>query len=182
MQKTYFQPIDRNGNLPPELASFMAFDTREHCLAWMEDNLYPEDEYPIHEYHDDDIEDVTLIDDIGNYLDGTGSLGCYNTEKELDEGYDMLQDTIKRAMEKCGVRVRPSTRVFLKDYACTLYEDYNTLGCDVPYGFEDVRPEIVSIDLLNAYDTDSEIIPLENITDYDDFVMLNDAICQEYDV
>ena len=79
--KTYYQPIDRNGNLPEELPSFMAFDTREHCLAWMEDNLYPEDEYPIHEYHDDDIEDVTLIDEIGNYLDGTGSLGCYNLER-----------------------------------------------------------------------------------------------------
>lgn len=175
--KTYYQPIDRNGNLPDELASFMAFDTREHCVAWMEDNLYPEDEYPIHEYHDDDIEDVTLIDDIGNYIDGTGSLGCYNTERELDEGYNMLQDTIKRAMEKTGKK-----RLVLNEYACTLYEDYNTLGCDVPSEFGDVCPEIVGIDLLNAYDTDSEIIPLENITDYDDFAMLNDAICQEYDV
>ena len=175
--KTYYQPIDRNGNLPEELASFMAFDTREHCIAWMEDNLYTEDEYPIHEYHDDDIEDVTLIDDIGNYLDGTGSLGCYNLERELDEGYDMLQDTIKRAMKKTGKK-----RLVLDEYACTLYEDYNTLGGDVPYEFGDVCPEIVSIDLVSAYDTDSEIIPLENITDYDDFVMLNDAICQEFDV
>jgi hypothetical protein len=175
--KTYYQPIDRNGNLPPELASFMAFDTREHCLAWMEDNLYTEDEYPIHEFHDDDIEDVTLIDEIGNYIDGTGSLGCYNLERELDEGYDMLQDTIADAMEKTGKK-----RLVLKEYACSLYEDYNTLGCDVPSEFGDVCPKIVSIDLMSAYDTDGEIIPLENITDYDDFVMLNDAICQEYDV
>lgn len=177
MQKTYFQPIDRNGNLPEELASFMAFDTREHCVAWMEDNLYTEEEYPIHEFHDDDIEDVTLIDDIGNYLDGTGSLGCYNTEKDLDAGYDMLQDTIKRAMEKTSLK-----KLTLNKYPCTLYEDYDTLDCDVPDGFGDVCPEIVSIDFLNAYDTDSVIIPLENITDYDDFVMLNDAICQEYGV
>ena len=28
----------------------------------------------------------------------------------------------------------------------------------------------------------NRFIPLENITDYDDFVMLNDAICQEYGV
>ena len=175
--KTYYQPIDRNGNLPEELASFMAFDTREHCISWMKDNLYTEDEYPIHEYHDDDIEDVTLIDEIGNYLDGTGSVGCYNTEKELDEGYDMLQDTIKRAVEKTGKKY-----LILKEHACTLYEDYNTLGCDVPYEFGDVCPEIVGIGLMSAYDTDSEIIPLENITDYDDFAMLNDAICQEYGV
>ena len=175
--KTYYQPIDRNGNLPEELHSFMAFDTREHCVAWMEDNLYTEEEYPIHEYHDDDIEDVTLIDDIGNYLDGTGSLGCYNLEKDLDEGYDMLQDTIKRAMEKTGKK-----RLSLGNNCCTLYEDYATLGGIVPYEFEGERPEIVSIDLVSAYDTDSEIIPLENISDYDDFVMLNDAICQEYDV
>ena len=175
--KTYYQPIDRNGNLPEELPSFMAFDTREHCLAWMEDNLYPEDEYPIHEFHDDDIKAVVLIDEIGNYLDGTGSLGCYNTERELDEGYDMLHDTIADAMEKTG-----KMRLVLKEHACSLYEDYNTLGCDVPSEFGDVCPEIVSIDLMSAYDTDGEIIPLVNITDYDDLVMLNDAICQEYDV
>lgn len=175
--KTYYQPIDRNGNLPPELHSFMAFDTREHCVAWMEDNLYPEDEYPIHEYHDDDIEDVTLIDEIGNYLDGTGSLGCYNLERDLDEGYDMLQDTIKRAMEKTGKK-----RLVLKEHSCTLYEDYNTLACDVPSEFGGECPEIVGIDLAGAYDTDSETILLEDITDYDDFVMLNDAICREYGV
>ena len=155
----------------------MAFDTREHCVAWMEGNLYTEDEYPIHEYHDDDIEDVTLIDEIGNYLDGTGSLGCYNLEKDLDEGYDMLMDTIKRALDKTGLERLP-----LNDYACTLYEDYATLSCDVPSEFFDERPTIVSVDFYNAFDTDSEAIELGNITDYDDFVMLNDAICQEYDV
>ena len=89
----------------------------------------------------------------------------------------MLQDTIKRAMKKTGKK-----RLVLDEYACTLYEDYNTLGSDIPYEFGGVRPEIVSIDLVSAYDTDSEIIPLENISDFDDFVMLNDAICQEYDV
>jgi hypothetical protein len=175
--KTYYQPIDRNGNLPEELPSFMAFDTREHCLAWMEDNLYPEDEYPIHEFHDDDIKAVTLIDEIGNYLDGTGSLGCYNTERELTEGYNMLQDTIKLAMAKSGEK-----RLFLMNFSCILYEDYNTLGLYEPSEFGDECPEIVSIDLAYAYDTDSEFIPLENITDFDDFVMLNDAICQAYEV
>ena len=176
--KTYYQPIDRNGNLPPELASFMAFDTREHCIAWMEDNLYTEDEYPIHEYHDDDIEDVTLIDDIGNYLDGTGSLGCYNLERDLDAGYDMLQDTIKLAMEKTGKK-----RLVLKEYACTLYEDYDTLSCyDVSESLADDCPRIVRIEPYYAYDSFGNTIDLGDITDYDDFVMLNDAICQEYDV
>ena len=175
--KTYYQPIDRNGNLPEELASFMAFDTREHCAAWMEDNLYTEDEYPIHEFHDDDIEDVTLIDEIGNYIDGTGSLGCYNLEKELDAGYDMLQDTIKLAMEKTGEK-----RLFLKNFSCILYEDYNTLGCNTQSEMVDECPTIVKVDLANMYDVEGNDIDLGDITDYDDFVMLTDAICQEYDV
>ena len=175
--KTYYQPIDRNGNLPEELPSFMAFDTREHCIAWMEDNLYTEDEYPIHEFHDDDIKAVTLIDEIGNYLDGTGSLGCYNTERELTEGYNMLQDTIKLAMDKTWEK-----QLFLKNFPCILYEDYNTLGLDEPSEFGNECPEIVSIDLAYAYDTDGKMIDLGNITDFDDFVMLNDAICREYGV
>ena len=183
--KTYYQPIyyyddGTNiewGNMPEELASFMAFETREDCEAWLKDNGYDPGDYNISEYHDDDIEEVVLIDADGNYIDGTGSVGCYNLEKDLDEGYDMLQDTIKRAMEKTGKK-----RLSLGDNCCTLYEDYGTLGGIVPYEFEGERPEIVSIDLVSAYDTDSEIIPLENITDYDDYVMLNDAICQEYGV
>lgn len=176
MQKTYYQPIDRNGNLPEELASFMAFDTREHCVAWMEDNLYTEDEYPIHEFHDDDIEDVTLIDEIGNYIDGTGSVGCYNLEGDLDAGYEMLMDTIKRAMDKSG-----ELQLSLYGYPCTLYEDYNTLSVYDPGVDGDDRPTIVSIGLCNAYDGET-VIDLANITDYDDYVMLNDAICQEYGV
>ena len=172
MKKTYYQPIDRNGNLPPELASFMAFDTREHCISWMEDNLYPEDEYPIHEFHDDDIEDVTLIDEIGNYIDGTGSVGCYNLERELDEGYAKLQEVIKQAMDKTGEK-----RLFLKNFPCFLYEDYHTLGLDE---FWNDCPEIVSIDLTYAYDTDGEMIDLGNITDYDDYMMLVDAVCFEF--
>lgn len=175
--KTYYQPIDRNGNLPEELPSFMAFDTREHCLAWMEDNLYTEDEYLIHEFHDDGIKTVTLIDDIGNYLDGTGSLGCYNLARDLDDGYNMLQDTIKLAMEKAGEK-----RLFLMNFSCILFEDYHTLGLDEPSEFWNECPEIVSVDLTYAYDTDGEMIDLGNITDFDDFVMLNDAICRAYEV
>lgn len=175
--KTYYQPINRNGNLPPELASFMAFDTREHCISWMEDNLYPEDEYPIHEFHDDDIEDVTLIDEIGNYLDGTGSVGCYNLGRELDEGYAELQEVIKQAMDKTGEK-----RLFLKNFPCTLYEDYNTLAVYEPSEFRDERPEIVSIDLAHAYVTDGKEIFLANITDYDDYMMLVDAVRFEFEL
>lgn len=173
--KTYYQPIDRNGNLPEELAPFMAFDTREHCIAWMEGNLYTEDEYPVHEFHDDDIKDATLIDEIGNYLDGTGSVGCYNLERELGDGYDMLQDAIKRAMDKSGKK-----SLTLTGYYCTLYEDYNTLGCDTQSEMVDECPTIVKADLENMYDVEGNDIDLGNITDYDDFAMLTDAVCQEY--
>lgn len=165
------------GPMPEELAENMAFATHEDCVQWLDDNGYDADEFCIHAVNRDDIEGLILIDADGNYLDGTGSVGCYNTEKWLDEGYDMLQATINRAMEKTGKK-----HLVLKEHACILYEDYNTLGCDEPseFGFE--RPEIVSVDRTSAYDTDGEIVPLENITDYDDFVMLNDAICREFGV
>ena len=175
--KTYYQPRNKYCELPEELADNMVFTGIGEAVQWLEDNDYDSSEYGFDEYHDGDIPNMIPIDGYGYFLDGTGSVGAYNTEKDLDEGYDMLQDTIKRAMEKTGEK-----RLFLKNFSCILYEDYNTLGLDEPSEFGDECPEIVSIDIVSAYDTDSEIIPLENITDYDDFVMLNDAICRAYGV
>lgn len=176
MKKTYYQPIDKYCELPEELASFMAFPSIDDCITWLEDNGYDSGEYTFAEYHDEDIEDVTLVDGNGYFLDGMGSVSCYNTEKDLDEGYETLVATIKRAQEKTK-----KERLNLKEYSCTLYEDYNTLACNVPDGLEDECPTITSIGLCNAYDG-KIAISLTNITDYDDFVMLNDAVCREYDV
>ena len=69
MAKTYYQPewyhddgtnIDYGG-IPDELFSFQAFSSREACKKWLKDNGYDAGDFVIHEYHDDDIEDVTII-------------------------------------------------------------------------------------------------------------------------
>ena len=73
---TYYQPeayyddgtnIDY-GPIPPELYSFQAFPTREECEAWLENNGYEPGDFTIHEYSDDDIEDVVIIDADGNVI------------------------------------------------------------------------------------------------------------------
>lgn len=76
--KTYYQPeryfddgtnIEYGGFPPVELFSFQAFGSREDCEEWLENNGYDPGDFVIHEYHDDDIEDVTIIDSCGNVLD-----------------------------------------------------------------------------------------------------------------
>lgn len=174
---TYYQPeryYDDGtniewGDIPEELASFMAFPTREDCKAWLEDNDYDPDDFAIIEYHDDDIEDVTLIDADGYFLDGTGSVGAYNTEKDLDDSLERLQARIQEAqkfLDRRCISIDPTT----------LYEDDATLG-GTDY---DRRPTICSLDDENAYDTMGNSYPLGNITDCDDFEMLEDAISFTY--
>lgn len=177
--KTYYQPVRYYddgtnigwGDIPEELASFMVFRTREDCEFWLKDNGYDPGDFAIIEYHDDDIEEVTLIDGDGYFLDGTSSVGAYNTEKDLDEGYDLLQLRIGAAQLATGkkqITIDP----------CTLYEDDATLGgddCDYNY-----RPTIVKIDKNAAYDNEGRIYPLENITDYDDYMMLANAVSFTY--
>lgn len=67
---TYYQPEYYSddstnieyGGLPEGLFSFQAFPTREECEEWLKNNDYWPGDFVIHEYHDDDIEDVSLID------------------------------------------------------------------------------------------------------------------------
>lgn len=73
---TYYQPqayyddgtCINYGSLPEELFSFQAFPTREECKEWLKNNRYEPGDFCINEYHDDDIEDVTLIDRNGDVL------------------------------------------------------------------------------------------------------------------
>ncbi len=175
---TYYQPIAYHddgtnieyGNLPEELASFMVFPTREDCEEWLDDNGYDPEDYAIIEYHDDDIEEPTFVGADGNYIDGTGSVGCYNTEKCLDEGYDRLITEIEEAQRRTGKNLIEIDPV-------TLYEDAGTLGGDWRDKRSLERPTIVSIDKTSAYSVDGESFSLENITDYDDYMMLMDAVC-----
>lgn len=169
---TYYQPylFSTDGTnidypLPDELASFMVFRTIEDCDAWMEDNGYAKSEYIVKEYHDDDIEDPTFIDADGYFEDGTNSVSCYNTEKDLNEGFSKLKDIVEEAITAVGNPVKLKTPV-------TLYEDDATLGgTDYHY-----RPTIVSLDRYSAYDDEGRHYPFQNITDYDDYMMLVDAV------
>lgn len=175
---TYYQPFAYSddgtnityGSLPEELYSFMAFLTREDCEDWLADNGYDPGDFAIIEYHDDDIEDVTLLDAYGSFIDGTGSVSCYNTEKDLDEGYDKLYGLLKKAKDggKDIIDITP----------CTLYEDGETLCSNGHHytDFPDERPTIVQIDTVCIYTDRGEGFPLENITDCDDYDMLYDAV------
>lgn len=172
---TYYQPFKyfaddhfvEWGSMPEELASFMVFRTREDCEYWLEDNGYEPSEWAIIQYHDDDIEEPTFLDRYGNYVDGMGSVSCYNTEKDLDEGYDLLQIRIREAMDRTG-------ETLFKIDPVTLYEDDATLGGEnLDYYY---RPTIVAIDKTAAYGEGGEVYFLEKITDYDDYMMLADAV------
>ena len=72
----YFQPEwyhddDTNieyGGMPDELFSFQAFQTEEECRQWLINHDYNPGDFCIHEYCNDDIEDVTLIDSDGDII------------------------------------------------------------------------------------------------------------------
>lgn len=73
---TYFQP-DRYsddgtnieyGGMPEELFSFQAFRTKEECTGWLINHGYSPEDFVIHEYHNNDIEDVTLLDENGDVI------------------------------------------------------------------------------------------------------------------
>lgn len=67
----YFQP-DRivNGELelPEGLWSFQAFRSEQECIDWLEAAGYDANDWEIHKYCNDDIEDVTLIDSDGDII------------------------------------------------------------------------------------------------------------------
>lgn len=73
---TYYQPEFYSddstnieyGGLPEGLFSFQAFPSREECEEWLRENDYNAADFVIHEYQDDDIEDVTLIDRNGDVI------------------------------------------------------------------------------------------------------------------
>ena len=65
MRMTYYQP-ERNGNIPQELWSFQVFKNEETAMDWLWQHGYDADEWNIVEYHDDDIEEPTFIDEYGD--------------------------------------------------------------------------------------------------------------------
>ena len=91
----YYQPewyhddgtnIDYGGT-PDELYSFQAFLTPDICKEWLRNHDYNPGDFVIHEYQDDDIEEVTIIDENGENLDRIEDL----TDDEIA---DRIEDTV----------------------------------------------------------------------------------------
>ena len=108
--RTYYQPvayIDDGTNIewgetPDELHSFQAFASMDDCRQWLENNGYDPACYSIREYHDDDIEDVTIIDGDGDIVEvnGTGeNAGGLRKSAELNHRLDRLNSDVDRAVE-----------------------------------------------------------------------------------
>lgn len=74
--KTYYQPIEYFyngvnigwGDVPDGLWDFQAFASREDAEYWLKEHGYEPGNFDITEYHDDDIEDVVIIDAKGNII------------------------------------------------------------------------------------------------------------------
>lgn len=118
----YFQPEwyhddDTNieyGGMPDELFSFQAFQTEEECRQWLINHDYNPGDFCIHEYCNDDIEDVTLIDANGDIIpkiedldDETieqmlvdevllfaGSIDNLHATRQSDETHDQFMDRV----------------------------------------------------------------------------------------
>ena len=75
------------GGIPEELFSFQAFQTEEECRQWLINHDYNPEEFVIHEYCNDDIEDVTLIDEDGDVIPKIEDF----TDDEIE---DMLTDEV----------------------------------------------------------------------------------------
>ena len=111
--RTYYQPIITRGeednqwyDVPEGLFDFQAFATREDADLWLVNNFYDPKQWDIHEYHDDDIEDVVVIDAYGNpmgliseriygricnYLAKYDSDDSYSASDLLEEGHRILE-------------------------------------------------------------------------------------------
>ena len=171
----YYQPNFLDGSYIDELAPFMVFRTEDDCKFWLEDNGYDLNDIAIWQYEEGEIKDMVVITRDGYYEDGTCSVGAYNLEKDLEEGLDVVRVNLKTVQKLLHTDRIPLNRPI------TLYEDYGTLSFDdVPYEFSRECPDIVAVDSNYIIDSDSNEIPLENITDWDDFMMVANALTDVY--
>jgi hypothetical protein len=109
MNTTYYQPKwykddgtnIEYGGLPDELYSFQVFKTREGACNWLIQHGYDPDNFNIAEYHNDDIEEPTFIDEYGDK---------YEKIEDVDD--DTLLDLIvdRVVLDAGGVDNLPLTR------------------------------------------------------------------------
>jgi hypothetical protein len=74
---TYYQPIAyfddgtniEYGDIPVALWDFQVFKTHEDAYDWLILHDYDPDDFVIMEYHDDDIEEPTFINEYGDEIE-----------------------------------------------------------------------------------------------------------------
>lgn len=74
MNTTYYQPVAYKddgtnieyGSVPEEMWDFQVFKTHEDAYNWLVQHDYEPDDWSIIEYHNDDIEGITFIDEYGD--------------------------------------------------------------------------------------------------------------------
>lgn len=154
----YYQPVwygdDGTNDVPDGLWDFQVFPTRKVCERWLENNGYNPGDFVINKYHDDDIEDYTLIDEDGN------SIQSEETEKDLDDSYNYLMSLITDRP-----KVEFDEPVKLSASECNLYG----FGTEEPY-------RAIAIDELDVYMENGVTVPVDDIEDVDDYELLISAI------
>lgn len=137
MNTTYYQPEPINGaEWPEELASFQVFKTYDDAFNWLCQHDYDTDDYVITEYHDDDIELPTFIDEYG---------GEYEKIEDVpdDELLHMIVDEIVLIAGSIdNMLVVQQTGESDQDYEDRLYTD----------ALDDVMEAVAAIEGYDEYD------------------------------
>ena len=109
---TYYQPdlyYDDGTNvewlgMPENLFSFQAFRSEKECIAWLENNGYEPGDFTIHEYCDDEIEGVEIIDEYGDVIPKIENLSDEEIESLLTDEVQFMAGSIinLRATKQSG--------------------------------------------------------------------------------
>ena len=104
LNKTYYQP-EKNGNIPEELWDFQVFKSYEEAFDWLIQHDYDADEWNIVEYHDDDIEEPTFINEYGDELERIEDVSDEDLEDLIIDEVVLLNGSVDNLM---GENIRQS--------------------------------------------------------------------------
>ena len=174
MKKVLYQPLLRTETgafvFPEEFWPNMGFRRRKDCVAWMFEEGYEKGSFEVEAIEARNIQNPLVVVDADGCLADGSSISALNTEKELDDCYHNLWKAVNDAMERlCGPVVF--------DSPCTLYEDDGTLGVPYPECTGE-RPTSVKLDRDYAYADNGKRYELSNITDPDDYDMLQVGVIE----